>query len=113
MVKGLNPQPSNFQLDVIAIWIKDLFIGSTNKVEMGPDPTRPYWAYFWPIFDSGTFWPKGKKIFKMAFLVEIFQTQTQIKNGWPDPTRVKNFWPGPITVMDLRKNGGSLLMSHF
>jgi len=53
-------------------------------------------------FDLGTFWPNlkiffWKKLKNLTFLGEIFQTQTQTKGGWPDPTRVKKFWPGPFT----------------
>jgi len=53
---------------------------------MGPSPTR---AYFWPTFDPGTFWPdpKGKKLKNLTFLGKIFQIQTQIINGWPNPTQ--------------------------
>jgi len=86
-----------------------------------PDPT---WAYFWPAVNKRQthLWPgyfltqpeeiffdlKGKKLKNLIFWGEIFQIQTQTKNGWPDttqstknwpdPTRVNNFWPRPITT---------------
>jgi len=77
-------------------------------VEMGPDPTR---AYFWPTVNKRPtrlwleyfltwpedifFDPKGKNLKKLAFLREIFQTQT--KDGRSDPTRATKIdptWPG-------------------
>jgi len=80
---------------------------------MGPDPTR---AYFWPgYFNSDPIRrdfldPKGKKLKNLMFLGEIFQTQTQTMDGWPNltratknwpyPTHVKKFWPRPITMRD-------------
>jgi len=47
-----------------------------------------------PVFDLilwDFFWLEGKKL---EFLGEIFQTQTQKKNGWPDPDQ--NFLTRPI-----------------
>jgi len=41
------------------------------------------------------FCPEGKKLKNLAFLGEIFPTQTT--DGRPDPTQVKNFWLEPIT----------------
>jgi len=56
-----------------------------------------------PVFDPGTFWHnlKGKKLENLGFLGEIFQTQTQTKDGWSDSGQ--NFWPGPITINYPRK----------
>jgi len=63
-------------------------------------------AYFWPAVSKRPFWldpkrfifyHKGRKLKILGFLGEIFQTQTQTKDGWPYPTRVKHFWPCPIT----------------
>jgi len=76
---------------------------------MGPDLTR---AYLWPtvnkrlthlglLFDPTKryfFVPKGKELKNLRFLGEIFQTQTQTIDGWPNLTRVKNIWSGPITT---------------
>jgi len=39
--------------------------------------------------------PKGKKLKNLTFLGEIFQTQTQTINGWPDLTRATKNWPYP------------------
>jgi len=95
--------------------LKSFFSSSLyiKNIEMGPGPTR---GYFWatkirgrPVFDTGTFWPnlkrlfwpKGKKLKNLGFLVEIFQTQTRTKDGWHDPTWVKNFCPGHITIKIL------------
>jgi len=65
---------------------------------MDPDPTRPKHTFDpqltrgWPIFDQGTFWPdpKGKN---WNILWEIFKTQTQTKDGWPDPSNKKSTRP--------------------
>jgi len=74
-------------------------------VEMGPGPdlTR---AYFWPTVNKRpdpsmtagyflnqpkeiSFEPKGKKLKQLGFLGEIFETQTQTKDGWPEPKQQK------------------------
>jgi len=90
-----------------------------NWIEMGSDPTR---AYFWPAVNKRPAhpWPRHfltqrKDIFlplnwkflkNLRSLGEIFQTQTQTKDGWPDPTRSpkysasgsKNFDLGPSVM---------------
>jgi len=56
------------------------------------DWPHPTWAYFWPavlkIADPKRFFltPKGKFF---DVLGEIFQTQTQTIDGWPDPSHKK------------------------
>jgi len=45
------------------------------------------------MFDPGTFSPKEKKIEKLVFLGEIFQTQT--KEIWPNPSNKNLIWPKP------------------
>jgi len=68
------------------------------SIEMGPDPTR---AYFWSAVNKrpsrlcpGCFLNRPKEIFfdikgeklkNLTFLGEIFQTQTQTIDGWPNP----------------------------
>jgi len=63
-----------------------------------PDPTQ---AYFWPAVNKRPtrlwlgyfstqpkeifFDPKGEKLKNLMLLGEIFQSQTQTINGWPDP----------------------------
>jgi len=56
--------------------------------------TRSWPRYFLTRRDF--FWPKGKKLKILAFLGNIFQTQTI--DGWPDLTQVKKSWPLPITL---------------
>jgi len=89
-------------------WNKNQIKPCPFKVEMGPDPT---WAYFWPAVikrltqlrpgyfstrpEETFFDPKGKKLKKLTFLGEIFQTQTQTINGWPDLSHKKLTWPDP------------------
>jgi len=93
---------------------------TTFSLEMCPDLTQ---TFFWPavnkrptclwpryflIRPKDNFWRKKKKNEKFEFLGEIFKTQTQTKDGWPDlsskkidPTRVKKFWPRPIATFCL------------
>jgi len=81
------------------------------RLEMGPDPTDPTRAYFWPAVNKRPtclrpryfatrpeeifFDLKGKKLKNLTFLGEIFQIQTQIINGWPDPSHKKLTRPDP------------------
>jgi len=78
-----------------------------------PDQTR---SYFWPVVNKRPthLWPNPKRFFfiqreknwKIWYIKgEIFKTQTQTKDcwpnpsnkNWPDPTRIKYFWPCPFT----------------
>jgi len=79
-----------------------------NRDGPWPDPTR---AYFWPAVNKRPtrllpeyfptqpeeifFDPKGKKLKNLTFLGEIFQIQTQIINGWPNPSHKKLTQPDP------------------
>jgi len=72
------------------------------------DPTR---AYFWPAVNKRQsslqpgyfltrpkdifFDTKGKKLKNLTCLGEIFQIQTQIMNGWPNPSHQKLTLPNP------------------
>jgi len=76
---------------------------------MGPDPTR---VYFWSAVNkrptciwSGYFLArpkeilltrKGKKLKNLIFLDEIFLTQTQTIDGWPDTRTHHYVWAQPI-----------------
>jgi len=70
----------------------------------------------WPVFDSGTFWPDLQRFYltrseKLGFLGEIFQTQTQTKDGWPNLTwhGSKFFDPDPSLVHTLTMLAKSLM----
>jgi len=76
---------------------------------MGPDPTL---AYFWPAVNKRPtrlrpmyfLTQSGReKLKNFGFLGEIFQTQTQTKDGWPDQTQPEQqkSWPGPITTTHI------------
>jgi len=72
-----------------------------------PDPNQ---TYFWPAINKRPtlLWPDPKRFSdpkgkNLGFWGEIFQTQTQTKDGWPNPTRpnltraTKN-WPDPSQI---------------
>jgi len=106
-------------------------------LEMGPDPI---WAYFWPAVNKRLarlssryflFRPEAifffnirrEKLKNLTFLGEIFKTQTQTINGWPDLsyknflTQTHHYWI-PIYVthkhqVSYRMSIGSLMCSIF
>jgi len=91
-------------------------------LEMGPDLTQPEHIFdlqqvkrptrLWPRYfltrpNKIFFGSEGKKLKNLVFLVEVFQSQTQTKNGWPDPawgpknSPPPNFDPNPSLVLIL------------
>jgi len=83
-------------------------------IEIGPDPIR---AYFWYVVNKrpthlwtryflnrlkDIFLIQREKIEKFGIFWGNFQTQTQIKDGWPDPARTTKNWPDPTWVKNFK-----------
>jgi len=88
-----------------------------------PDLTHAYFSptvnkRLQPAFDLSTFWPEQKRIFdlkrkkmkNLAFLGEIFQTQT--KDGWPSPTWATKNWSDPTWRVKKNYPDPSLLHTN-
>jgi len=59
---------------------------------------------FWPDLKK-SFWPETKKIKNLGFLGEIYQTQTQTQDGWPNPSQkilTRSWVPITLTNGDVK-----------